>query len=129
MISRAEIERLHAGLPRDVLLVIDAAYAEYIDDPAYEDGMALARIHPNVVTTRTFSKIYGLAGQRVGWAYGPRSVVDTLNAIRGPFNITSAAQVGALEALADHAWVRKCRPENPRHRAWVDGETSGRAHD
>ena len=83
VIGRAEVERLHAGLPGDVLLVLDAAYAEYIDDDDYEDGIAMAREHENVVTTRTFSKIYGLAAARVGWAYGPPGVIAALNRIRG----------------------------------------------
>lgn len=116
MIGRAEVERLQAGLPRDVVLVLDAAYAEYIDDPDYEDGLALARTHANVITTRTFSKIHGLAAERVGWAYGPQPIIDTLNRIRGPFNVTRAAHAGAIAALADDAWVDTCRRENAKER-------------
>lgn len=122
IIDRAQVERLHAGLPSDVLLVLDAAYAEYIDDPSYEDGIAMARHLPNVITTRTFSKIYGLAAERVGWAYGPASVIDAINKIRGPFNVTSAGQAGALAALADQAWVAKCRDHNTQWRGWLAGE-------
>ncbi len=122
VIGRAEVERLHAGLPDDVLLVLDAAYAEYIDDASYEDGIAMARHLPNVITTRTFSKIYGLAAERVGWAYGPASVIDAINKIRGPFNVTSAGQAGALAALADQAWVAKCRDHNTQWRGWLAGE-------
>lgn len=116
LIAASEVERLHAGLPSHVLLVIDAAYAEYVDDPAYDGGIALSRRHPNVVATRTFSKIYGLAAERVGWAYGAKAVIDTLDKVRGPFNVTSAAQAGALAALADQAWVDHCRNENARVR-------------
>lgn len=120
MIGRGEVERLHSGLPANVLLVIDAAYAEYVDDPAYDDGIALARRHANVITTRTFSKIYGLAAERVGWAYGPQAVIDTIDKIRGPFNVTSAAQAGAVAALADQAWVAMCRAENLRVRGILE---------
>ncbi|MBV7255658.1 histidinol-phosphate transaminase [Pacificimonas sp. WHA3] len=118
VIGKAEVERLHAGLPDDVLLVLDAAYAEYMEIGAdYEDGIALARRHANVVTTRTFSKIYGLAAARVGWAYGDPEVIGALNRIRGPFNVTSQAQAGAIAALADQDFVRRCREENARERA------------
>ena len=117
VIGRSEVERLHAGLPQDVLLVLDSAYAEYIDDEDYEDGITMARRHPNVVTTRTFSKIYGLAAARVGWAYGPPEVIAALNRIRGPFNVTSEGQAAAIAALRDQAWVTRCREENARLRA------------
>ncbi|MEM8827493.1 MAG: histidinol-phosphate transaminase, partial [Pseudomonadota bacterium] len=112
MIDRTEVERLHAGLPGDVVLVLDAAYAEYIDDPAYEDGIAMARVHENVITTRTFSKIYGLAAARVGWAYGPAAIIGALNRIRGPFNVTTEAQAAAIAALEDQDFVARCRREN-----------------
>lgn len=125
MVPRAEVERLHAGLPKDVVLVLDAAYAEYIDDPAYEDGIAMARIHPNVVTTRTFSKIYGLAAERVGWAYGSPRVIATLNRIRGPFNVTTAGSAGAIAALQDTAWLDHCRAENLKWRTWLVQELEG----
>ena len=124
VIDRAAVERLHTGLPSDVVLVLDAAYAEYIDDPAYEDGIAMARHLPNVITTRTFSKIYGLAAERVGWAYGPPSLIEAINKIRGPFNVTSAGQAGALAALADQDWVAHCRDHNSRWRAWLADEVA-----
>ena len=122
MIGRSEVHRLHAGLPSDTLLVLDAAYAEYIDDPDYEDGIAMARHLPNVVTTRTFSKIYGLAAERIGWAYGPKSVIDVLNKTRAPFNVTTAGQAAAIEALADQAWIEKAKAHNTRWRAWLTAE-------
>lgn len=124
VIDRAAVERLHAGLPSDVLLVLDSAYAEYIDDPSYEDGIAMARHLPNVITTRTFSKIYGLAAERVGWAYGPASIIEAINKIRGPFNVTSAAQAGAVAALADQDWVNHCREHNTRWRTWLADEVA-----
>lgn len=124
MIDRGEVHRLHAGLPSDVLLVLDAAYAEYVDDAAYEDGIALARQHENVVTTRTFSKIYGLAAARVGWAYGAPPIIDALNRIRGPFNVTSQAQAAAMAALKDQDFVVRCREENARERARLSDAVS-----
>lgn len=117
MIAAAEVRRLHAGLPEDVLLVLDAAYAEFLrsgDD--YEDGIAMAREHANVVTTRTLSKIYGLAAARVGWAYGPSEVIGALNRIRGPFNVTSEGQAAAIAALGDQDWVETCRRVNEDQR-------------
>jgi histidinol-phosphate aminotransferase len=122
VIGRSEVARLHAALQQDVLLVLDAAYAEYIDAPDYEDGIAMARVHANVLTTRTFSKIYGLAAERIGWAYGPQPVIDALNKVRGPFNVTSAGSAGAIAALGDQAWVAHCRSENARLRTWLANE-------
>ena len=122
VISGREVHRLHAGLPSDVLLVLDGAYAEYIDDPDYEDGFAMARDCANVVTTRTFSKIYGLAAERIGWAYGPRPVIATLDKIRAPFNVPTAGSAGAIAALADTAWTAAAKAHNLTWRAWLAGE-------
>ena len=113
----AEIARLHAGLPDEVLLVLDGAYAEYVD-PAYDDGaLDLARTANNVLVTRTFSKIHGLAGERVGWATGPAAVVGALNRIRGPFNVTASGQVAAAAAIGDAEWVERSRETNRAERA------------
>ncbi len=113
----AEIARLHAGVPDEVLLVLDGAYAEYVP-PAEDDGaLALAGWAPNVLVTRTFSKIHGLAGERVGWATGPAPVVDALNRIRGPFNVTASGQAAAAAAVADRAFVESSRAHNERERA------------
>jgi histidinol-phosphate aminotransferase len=114
--DRAELARLHAGLPGDVLLVIDQAYAEYVDPAADDGGFALARGHGNVLVTRTFSKIYGLAGERVGWATGAPPLIATLNRIRGPFNVTASAQAMALAALGDQAFVARTRAHNRAER-------------
>lgn len=122
MVGGSEVRRLHAGLRPDILLVLDGAYAEYIDDADYEDGFAMARDHVNVVTTRTFSKIYGLAAERIGWAYGPQAVIDTLNKIRAPFNVPSAGGAGAIAALADTAWTAEAKAHNLTWRAWLEGE-------
>ena len=86
-----EVRRLHAALPAETLLVLDAAYAEYVRRNDYESGIELAATADNVVMTRTFSKIYGLAGLRIGWCYGPAPVIDALNRIRGPFNVSAPA--------------------------------------
>ncbi|MEL6378887.1 MAG: histidinol-phosphate transaminase [Pseudomonadota bacterium] len=112
-----EIERLHDGLRSDIILVLDAAYAEYMDDKAYEAGAALVKAHGNVVMTRTFSKIYGLGALRLGWAYGPPAIIDALNRIRGPFNVSTAAQSAGVAAMGDQAFVRENRAHNTTERA------------
>ncbi|MEO8666955.1 MAG: histidinol-phosphate transaminase [Bauldia sp.] len=98
-----EVRRLHAGLPASTLLVLDAAYAEYVRRNDYESGIELAATTDNVVMTRTFSKIHGLAGLRIGWGYGPAHVIDALNRIRGPFNVSTPAIAAGVAALADRA--------------------------
>jgi len=111
-LSRAEVERLHAGLPADVLLVVDQAYAEYLAPGEDDGGLDLAARHANVLVTRTFSKIYGLAGERIGWATGAPGLIDVLNRIRGPFNVTNHGQAAALAALGDHRFVETSRQHN-----------------
>lgn len=118
-LSAQQVERLQAGLPDTVLLVIDAAYAEYVQRPDYDPGAKLVSRFDNVVMTRTFSKIYGLAGLRVGWAYCPLSVADTLNRVRGPFNVTTAAQAAATAALADPDHVARSVVHNTEWKAWL----------
>ena len=109
-----EVARLHAGLPSDVLLVIDQAYAEYLADGEDDGGLALAAAHDNVLVTRTFSKIYGLAGERIGWATGAPHLIDVLNRIRGPFNVTQSGQAAAIAALGDQEFVERSREHNAR---------------
>ncbi|MEI6417785.1 MAG: histidinol-phosphate transaminase, partial [Sphingomonadales bacterium] len=123
LLPATEIRRLHAGLPADCLFVLDCAYAEFVEAD-YEDGFRLAETHANVLVTRTFSKIYGLAAQRVGWGYAAPGVIDALNRVRGAFNVTSTAQAGALAALADDAHIAMVRAENKRLRAWLFAEIS-----
>ncbi|WP_425646184.1 histidinol-phosphate transaminase [Agrobacterium leguminum] len=101
----AEIRRLHASLPKHVLLVIDAAYAEYVRRNDYETGIELVSGNPNVVMTRTLSKAYGLAALRIGWMYGPADIVDALNRVRGPFNLNAPAIAAGAAALHDQAFV------------------------
>ena len=117
-----ELRRLQAGLPRDVLLVVDAAYAEYVRRNDYEAGIELVSSFPNVVMTRTFSKIYGLAGLRVGWSYCPAEIVGVLNRIRGPFNVSVPAQRAAAAALEDRAHVEASFAHNERWRGWLTDE-------
>lgn len=117
MIGEAELARLADKLPKHVLLVVDGAYAEYVEN--YDGGAALVDMRDNVVMTRTFSKLYGLGGLRVGWGYGPAHVIDVLNRIRGPFNLSTAALVTAEAAVRDTEWAAKCRADNTRLRAWL----------
>jgi histidinol-phosphate aminotransferase len=117
LLSRAEMERLRAGLRPDILLVLDAAYAEYVEDPDYDPGVALVDAGDNTVMLRTFSKIYGLGGMRVGWAYAPAAVIDAINRVRGVFNVNIAAQAAAVAALAEPGWVEKGRAHNIRAKA------------
>ncbi len=118
-LPEAEIVRLRAGLPEGVLLVIDAAYAEYVMQNDYEPGIRLVNDAGNVMMTRTFSKIYGLAGLRLGWAYCSAPVADVLNRVRGPFNVTLAAQTAGIEALHDVAFMDRARSHNEHWRDWL----------
>jgi histidinol-phosphate aminotransferase len=110
-----EVKRLHRGLPAHVLLVLDAAYAEYVRRNDYEAGIELVATADNVVMCRTFSKIYGLAALRLGWLYGPQHVVDAVNRIRGPFNVNLPAQA----AIQDRVHVEAARVHNERWLAWL----------
>ncbi|MBT8427631.1 MAG: histidinol-phosphate transaminase [Erythrobacter sp.] len=116
-LPRDEIGRLHAGLPADVLLVVDQAYGEYLEAGEDDGGLALAEAHQNVLVTRTFSKIYGLAGERIGWATGAPHLVDALNRIRGPFNVTLSGQKAAIAGLGDQGFVARSRKTNNRELA------------
>ncbi|MFK4875070.1 histidinol-phosphate transaminase [Novosphingobium sp. ZW T3_23] len=116
-LPKGEIARLHAGLPADVLLVLDQAYGEYVAPEDDDGSLALAAAHDNVLVTRTFSKIFGLAGERIGWATGAPGIVATLNRIRGPFNVSSTGQAMALAALGDADFVEASRVHNRDERA------------
>jgi histidinol-phosphate aminotransferase len=121
-LDRTEMARLHAGLPEDVLLVIDAAYSEYVTARDYEAGMEMSLRFPNVVMTRTFSKLYGLAGLRIGWMHASDAVCDAINRIRGPFNTTLMQQLAAIAALKDrdHFWAAV--RHNNQWLAWITAE-------
>ncbi|MGC8201876.1 histidinol-phosphate transaminase [Aliiroseovarius sp. PTFE2010] len=117
MIGGNEVARLAGGLPDQCILVLDGAYAEYVE--GFDGGASFVESNENVVMTRTFSKIYGLGGLRIGWGYGPRAIIDVLNRIRGPFNLSEIQQAAAEAAMRDRAYVEKCRAENTRMRAWL----------
>lgn len=113
----AEVARLHAALPSDVLLVVDEAYGEYVDPAHQTAAFDLAAAHQNVLVSRTFSKAYGLASERVGWVTGTAHLIDLINRLRGAFNVTTGAQKAALAALGDQAFVAATREHNAAERA------------
>jgi histidinol-phosphate aminotransferase len=117
-----EIKRLHRGLPGRVLLVLDAAYAEYVRRNDYEAGIELVATSENVVMCRTFSKIHGLAALRLGWMYGPAAVVDVINRIRGPFNVNAPAIAAGVAAIQDGAHVQAAADHNEKWLAWLMAE-------
>lgn len=114
-----EIERLATALPPDVLLVLDGAYAEYMRVPDYADGLSLVDAFRNVVSTRTFSKIHGLAALRLGWMYAPEPIVDAINRVRGPFNVSSPALLAGVAAVSDIDYVQSCMLQNEVWRDWL----------
>lgn len=119
-----EVKRLRAELPSHVLLVIDAAYSEYVLRNDYEAGIEMVSTTDNTVMTRTFSKIHGLAALRVGWMYGPANIVDAVNRIRGPFNVSTPATLAAIASLEDTAHQEKSRVHTEKWRAWLTDEVS-----
>jgi histidinol-phosphate aminotransferase len=117
-----ELYRLRKALPARVLLVIDAAYAEYVTRNDYEAGLELVSAHDNVVMTRTFSKIHGLAALRLGWCYCPADVADVLNRIRGPFNVNSPAARAGIAAIEDSGFSDAAVAHNTTWRDWLERE-------
>ena len=123
LLPQSEVERLRAGLPADVLLVLDAAYAEYVEDPDYDAGAKLVDAGgENTIMLRTFSKVFGMGGMRVGWAYAPADVIDAMNRVRGVFNVNIAAQAAAVAALAEPGWVEMSVAHNTKWREWLRGQ-------
>lgn len=120
-----EIRRLRERLRGDILLVIDAAYAEYMTAKDYDAGASLVEECDNVVMTRTFSKIYGLAALRLGWGYFPEAVADVMNRIRGPFNVSAPAIAAGVAALTDQEFIDRNRVHNARQRAFLERELGG----
>jgi histidinol-phosphate aminotransferase len=121
-LSFDEVKRLHRGLPPDVLLVIDAAYADYVRRNDYEAGIELVATSENVVMCRTFSKIHGLAALRLGWMFAPAHVVDAINRIRGPFNVTGPAIAAGIAAIEDIEHQERAREHNTRWLDWLTRE-------
>jgi histidinol-phosphate aminotransferase len=120
-----EVRRLRSGLRDDILLVLDGAYAEYVSRNDYEAGLEVVATTSNTVMTRTFSKIFGLAALRIGWAYCPGSVADVLNRIRGPFNLSSPAIASGAAAIADIEHMECAKRHNDKWLPWVEGELQG----
>jgi histidinol-phosphate aminotransferase len=121
-ISFDEVKRLHKGLPPNVLLVLDAAYAEYVRRNDYESGIELVATSDNVVMARTFSKIHGLAALRLGWIFGPAHVIGAINRIRGPFNVSAPAIAAGIAAIEDGTHQERSREHNTRWLAWLINE-------
>jgi histidinol-phosphate aminotransferase len=124
-ISAKEVERLQAGLPADVILVLDGAYAEFNTDPTFSDGLELARGAPNVVVTHTFSKLHGLAALRIGWAYAPLVVAEAVERIRLPFNTSIPGQAAAIAALADLDFQARSLALVEQWRPWLTQQIAG----
>lgn len=120
-----EVKRLHTELPSSVLLVLDAAYAEYVRKNDYESGIELVANNENVVMTRTFSKIYGLANLRLGWIYAPEHIVDVLHRIRGPFNVSGAAQAAGVAAIKDRGFIENAVAFNSKWLPWLEKQLTG----
>lgn len=119
-LTASQIDELLNALPKSILLVIDSAYAEYLSDvPDYGDAMSFVDQHENLVVTRTFSKIYGMAGLRLGWCYTNPQVIDVLNRIRAPFNVSVAAQHAGIAALSNTDWVKKTHQHNRLLSEWL----------
>jgi histidinol-phosphate aminotransferase len=119
-----EVRRLRAALREDIILVVDAAYAEFVERTDYGDGLVLAGETANTIALRTFSKIHGLAALRCGWGYGAIDLVDSLHKVRGAFNVNSIAQAAAAAAIGDVAHMQKAREHNSRWLTWLSGNLS-----
>ena len=117
-----EVRRLRKGLPDHVLLVLDGAYAEYVKANDYEAGIELVATSDNTVMTHTFSKIHGLASLRIGWMFGPANIVDAVNRIRGPFNVSTPAMMAAVAAIEDKEHVRVSQEHNAKWLSWLTDE-------
>lgn len=124
-INGSEVRRLHAGLPPSVILVLDGAYAEFVSDPNFEDGISMVREFENVVVTRTFSKLHGLAALRVGWAYMPKEMADAVDRIRLPFNVNIPAQLAAVAALEDIEFEQQSLALVNQWRPWLTQQLGG----
>jgi histidinol-phosphate aminotransferase len=117
LLPESEMLRLRAGLRADILLVLDSAYAEYVEAADYDAGARMVDAGENTIMLRTFSKIFGLGGMRVGWGYGPAAVIDAINRVRGVFNVNMIAQAAALAALSEEGWVEHSKAHNTKWRA------------
>lgn len=119
MISKDSLIKFLLNIPKKVIIVIDGAYAEYVENKDFSDGLELVERFPNLIVTRTFSKIFGLAGFRIGWAYSSQEVIDVLEKIRGPFNVNQVAQKAGSLILRDKAFIKKSINHNNKWKAWT----------
>ena len=119
-LSKKELIKLRENLPKKCLLVIDSAYAEYVDESDYTDGLDLAKKYNNIACTRTFSKIYGLAALRVGWAYSSKEIIELMNRIRLPFNLNSVGQKAAIAAINDKNFINKAIKHNKKWKPFIE---------
>ncbi|KIL34823.1 histidinol-phosphate aminotransferase [Cohnella kolymensis] len=122
IVTEDELESFLSSVPQNVLVVLDEAYCEYVEDPSYPDGLKLLRKYPNVVLLRTFSKIYGLASLRIGYGIGRPDVIRSINQVREPFNTSRFAQAAALAAINDESFLTECRRANKEGLQYLDGE-------
>jgi histidinol-phosphate aminotransferase len=123
--TKDELARLHDGLPPSVVLVVDAAYAEFCSDPTYTDGLDMARGAENIIVTHTFSKLHGLAALRVGWAYAPAPIADAIDRIRPPFNVSIPALAAAVASMADEDFQAASLAHVERWRPWLTQQLGG----
>jgi len=121
-LSSEELISLRHGLPEETILVIDSAYAEYVEESDYSDGINLVNQYNNIVCTRTFSKIYGLAALRIGWMYASSDIIKYMNRIRLPFNTNSIAQIAAIEALKDDDFIKNAKIHNDIWKPWIENK-------
>ncbi|MFC3126948.1 histidinol-phosphate transaminase [Pseudoroseomonas globiformis] len=124
LLPNSELARLRAGLRDDILLVLDSAYAEYVTEPDYDPGNGLVDAAGNTIMLRTFSKVFGLGGMRIGWGYAPAGIIDVMNRVRGPFNVAAASQAAALGALSEPGWVEKSVAHNTEWRGRLSAALS-----
>jgi len=122
IVTKDELDAFMAKVPAHVLVVLDEAYCEYIDDPAYPNGIEYVKRYPNVISLRTFSKIYGLASLRIGYGIGTPEIIRYINQVREPFNTTRYAQAAAKAALEDTAFIAECRRRNAEGLAYLKAE-------
>ncbi len=121
-LTRNELIKLREKLPKKCLLVIDSAYAEYVEENDYSDGIDIAKKYNNVATTRTFSKIYGLASLRIGWAYSSKEIIELMNRVRLPFNVNTLAQKAAIEAIKDKKFLDKAKVHNKKWKPFIENK-------
>jgi len=123
-LSDSEIDKLVSKTPKNIIIVLDHAYEELVTAKDYPKATRIVKKHPNVIVTRTFSKIYGLASLRIGWCYASQDIIDILNKVRGPFNVSGAAQKAALAALEDDKFLKKSQKHNTKWLKTIDKELS-----